>query len=641
MNFPFLFRPIRINSVEIRNRLIVPAMVTNFCNPDNTVSERLINYHVTRARGGFGLNIVEDFAVHPWGKGFHAVGGLWDDRFIKNCTKLTSAIHGVGGKVFIQIYHAGSQTSESITGVQPVAPSAFLHPLKKTLPRELTLWEIEEIIEDFGQAARRSRESGFDGVEIHGSHGYLVAQFMSSYTNRRTDRYGGDLLGRMCFPIDIIRNIRRYAGKDFPVIIRFAGDERISEGRTMEESMVVAQLLEEAGYDGLHVTTATTATQAYIVPPYYAPLALNVEYAEKIKKIVSIPVITTGRIHDPLFAEAILAQGRADMIGMGRASIADPDLPNKIAAGDLEDIRPCIACLQGCIGSLLRDECITCTVNPEVGREMEMKIQPAKTSKRVLVVGGGPGGMETARVAALKGHKVVLCEQTDKLGGQLIIAAMPPHKQGIAHYVKYLINQLHKVGVELRMNTEATVKTIREIAPDVVVVATGAEPVLPPIPGADRKKVLNAWDLLLGKVQTGRNVLVIGGGSVGCETADFLAVQRKRVAIVEILDEVGRDLLERVKYFLFQRLEEEKVNIYSDATVLEILEDGVRLNQNGKIIELSGYDNVVMAVGVRPRKVLVDQMKDTGIKFEVVGDVKKIGNALSAIAGGTELGRRI
>ncbi|HHW44315.1 MAG TPA: FAD-dependent oxidoreductase, partial [Desulfotomaculum sp.] len=468
-----LFQPIKINNVELKNRLVMPAMVTCFGNRDNTVSERLIAYHAARAKGGFGLNIVENFAVHPEGKAFKEVLGLWDDKFIPGSRNLTDAVHRNGGKIFAQIYHAGSQTTEEVIGTQPVAPSAFLHPFLGTLPRELSPVEIEEIIEAFGIAALRSREAGFDGVEVHGSHGYLVAEFMSPYTNRRTDEYGGDLLGRMRFPVEIIKSIRWRVGKDFPVIIRIAGDERVSEGRTLEESRVVARILEEAGYDGLHVTTATTATMPYIAPPYYAPPALNTTYAEVIKKCVTIPVITTGRINDPLIAECILAEGRADLVGMGRASIADPDLPKKLAAGLIEDIRPCVGCLQGCIGNIYFNRPITCLANPEVGREEEMVLSPAVKVKKVLVVGGGPAGLEAARVAARRGHRVILCEKNGKLGGQLNLAAVPPHKQGMAQLVKYMVTQVRKARVEVCLNTEVGLELIKRISPDMVIVATG------------------------------------------------------------------------------------------------------------------------------------------------------------------------
>ncbi|BAF58448.1 MAG: FAD-dependent oxidoreductase [Pelotomaculum sp.] len=641
MKFYRLFQPVKINSVELRNRIVMPPMVTNFGYADNTVSGRLVAYHAARAKGGFGLNIVENFAVHPLGKAFSAVLGLWDDRFIPGCRGLTEAVHRHGGKIFAQIYHAGAQTTENVIGVQPVAPSAVPHPVMGTLPRQLNVEEIEEIVESFGRAARRAREAGFDGVEVHGSHGYLVSEFMSAYTNRRTDEYGGDLLGRMRFPVEIIRSIRRHAGRDYPVTIRIAGDERVSDGRTIEETRVAARLLEEAGYDALHVTTATTATMHYIAPPYYLPPALNVEYAEKIKKCVSIPVITTGCIYDPHFAESILAEGRADLVGMGRASIADPELPCKVAAGLLEDIRPCTGCLQGCIGSLYYGRPITCMANPEVGREEEAVLKPALQAKKVLVVGGGPAGLEAARVAARRGHKVILCEKSGSLGGQLKIAAMPPHKQRMAHLVKYLVNQVKKAGVEIRLATEVDLKLVREISPDTVVVATGGEPFIPAIPGAEGKNVVSAWDVLGGRAGVGGKVLVIGGGSVGCETADFLAVQGKAVDLVEKLDKVGHDMVERVRYFLMQRLLSAKVGIYTEANVLEITGDGVKVERRGVMQELSGYDSIVLALGTRPVNSLVEELSKSKVNYVVIGDAKKPGNALEAIGQAAEAGRAI
>lgn len=527
MEFTRLFDPIRINRLEIDNRFVMPAMVTNFGNEDNTVSDRLIAYHVARAKGGFGLIIVENAAVHPWGRAFSAVLGLWDDRFIGDCRRLTAAVHAAGGKIFAQIYHAGAQTTEKAIGVQPVAPTAFLHPINGTLPRELDKNEIVEIIEAFGQATLRAKQAGFDGVEIHGSHGYLISQFMSPYTNKRTDEFGGDLRGRLRFPIEILQQVRRLVGDDYPVIIRMAGDERISDGRGIEESKIAVRLLDEAGYDAFHITTATTATQYYIAPPYYAGSAINVQYAEQIKRVTAKPVITTGRISDPLMAEEILLEGRADMIGMGRAAIADPELPRKVAQGKLDDVQHCVGCLQGCIGRLYWDVPINCLANSAVGNESQELID-ASEKKKVLVVGGGIAGLETARIAALRGHAVELHEKTGKLGGQLLIAGMPPHKQSILQLVKTKIRQAQQAGVDIHLHSAVDEASVAQIRPDVVVVATGGSPLWPSIPGIDGSSVVGAWDVLLGRMRLGNKILVIGGGSVGCETADFLASRGKQ-----------------------------------------------------------------------------------------------------------------
>jgi 2,4-dienoyl-CoA reductase-like NADH-dependent reductase (Old Yellow Enzyme family)/thioredoxin reductase len=639
MQFTKLFEPVRINTLELKNRILMPAMVTNYGNSDNTVSDRLIAYHAARATGGFGLNIVENFAVHPSGKAFAAVLGLWEDSFIPGCMALTEAVHAAGGKIFAQIYHAGSQTTARVIGAQPVAPTALLHPLNGTLPRALTKEEISGIVEAFGQAARRAREACFDGIEVHGSHGYLISQFMSTYTNRRADEYGGDLLGRLLFPREILACIRKQVGDDFPVIIRIAGDERVSDGRTIEESKIAAKILEEAGYDGFHITTATTATQHYIVPSYYIGAALNVDYARQIKKIVTKPVITTGGIYDPFLAELILAEGRADIIGMGRASIADPELPNKIRAGAVEDICPCVGCLQGCIGYLYYDRPITCLANPDVGREGTLIGVPPGESKKILVVGGGPAGLEAARILAARGHSVMLCEQSDQLGGQFKIACMPPHKQRIAQLLRQMIRRTRQAGVDIHLGQTVTQESVAKIKPDLIVVATGGSPILPVLPGLESCSAVNAWDVLAGRVAVGKKILVIGGGSVGCETADFLASQGKQVTLVEMREDIGVDVVQRVRHFLLQRLEAGKVAVETSATVCQVLSDGIVVEQCGGKRQLTGYDDLVLALGTRSENSLAAALKSDGYEVVVVGDAAKPRDALKAILEAGEIGR--
>jgi 2,4-dienoyl-CoA reductase-like NADH-dependent reductase (Old Yellow Enzyme family)/thioredoxin reductase len=641
MKIERLFEPKKINVVEIKNRLVVPPMVTNLGNSDNTVSDQLIGYHSARARGGFGLIIVEDFAVHPLGKGFSRVLGLWSDDFIKGCSSLVAAVHRAGSKIFAQIYHAGSQTRPEVIGSQPLAPSALLHVWYGVLPRELTRDEIYEVIESFGQAALRARDAGFDGVEVHGSHGYLVAQFMSPFTNKRMDEFGGDLQGRLKFPIEIIQNIRRNLGRDYPVILRLAGDERVRGGRELEETRVIAPILEAASYDALHVTTATTANMPYIVPCNYAPIAVNVDYAEVVKNNVGIPVVTTGRIYDPFVAETILREGRADFIGMGRASIADPELPNKVADNRLEDIRPCIGCLQGCLGSLHVGRPITCLGNPEVGLEGEMEIQKVHERKRVLVVGGGPGGLEAARVAALAGHEVVLYEKSDRLGGQLNIAAVPPQKHEICRLVKYMVAQVKKAGVNVCLQKEVIAEMVAGF--DVTVVATGGQPNIPKMPGLQSSHVIDAWQLLRGEKTTGEKVAVIGGGLTGCEAAHFLSSQRKSVTIIEMLDKIAWDTTDRITFFLFPILEEEKVQIRTSTKVIEILPDGIKVQREKNIKEWRGYDSVVLATGTCSVDDLLERIKSRfrEIRIIVIGDAKEPRNAMDAIAEGAWAGRSI
>jgi 2,4-dienoyl-CoA reductase-like NADH-dependent reductase (Old Yellow Enzyme family)/thioredoxin reductase len=639
MKFTKLFEPVRINSLVMKNRLLMPAMVTNFANRDNTVSDRLIAYHRARTKGGFGLNTTEAVAVHLLGRGFDSGLGLWDDRFIEGFSRLTKAIHDSGGKIVTQIFHAGAQTTAKVIGTQPVAPSALLHPIHNTLPRELRRDEILEIIEAFGQAARRAREAGFDGVEVHASHGYLISQFMSTYTNRRTDEYGGDLSGRLRMPVEVLKSIRRQAGADFPVIIRMAGEERVSDGRKIEETKMAVKLLDEAGYDAFHITSATTATLHYIAPPSYADFALNVPYAEQVKKVTSKPVITTGRIHDPYMAEMILFEGRADIIGMGRSSLADPELPNKILAGALDGIRPCVACLQGCIGHLYLNEPITCLANLDVGREGEVAPPRATAPKKILVAGGGPAGLEASRMLALRGHKVILCEKTEKLGGQLLIASMAPHRQAIAQLLKQMIRAAQEAGVEIRPGTTVTGDLAAEMNPDLVIVATGGKPITPSFPGECACRSATAWDVLAGKVQMGKKILVIGGGSVGCETADFLVSQGKKVTLVEMREDIGLDLVPRVRFFLMPRLN--GVDIKVSSTVCETCADGAVVECQGETKTLDGYDDVVWALGTKSENSLVSELASLQCEVIAIGDSAKIGDALSAMQNARELGASI
>ena len=638
--FEKIFQPITINSVTIKNRLVVPPMVSNFARNDGTVTDTAINYYEARAKGGFGLIVVEALAVHLLGRGYEFGFGIWDDKHISGCTRLTEAVHKGGAKVFAQLIHAGAQTTPAVLGTMPVAPTAMLHPGYNVLTRELTKDEIVELIDAFGQSARRAKEAGFDGVEIHGSHGYLLSQFMSQFTNRRSDEYGGSLANRLRVPIEILKSIRSYCGNDFPVTIRIAGDERVSEGRKIDETKVAIKLLDEAGYDGFHVTSATTASTGFVAPPSYVEPAFNVGFAEKIKKITAKPIITTGRIHDPYLAEMILAEDRADMIGMGRSSIADPELPNKVMRGELDEICPCVACLQGCIGHLYTNTPISCLANPFVGREGEIKIEPAQRAKKILVAGGGPAGLEAAKTLALRGHKVDLYEKTEKLGGQLVLACMPPHKQSIAQLLQYYIKKAKDAGVNIHLQQPVTKELVKEANPDLVVIATGGEAIVPNIPGKELMRSETAWDILAGKVTLGPKVLVVGGGSVGCEVADFLTAQGRQVTLVEMKHDIGADMVKRVRQFLLQRLDSSHVDVQTDNKVCEIRPDGALVchvnAEEGKA--LAGYDGIVWALGTKPDTALAKELEGTTYEVVQVGDCVTIADALAAIQDAQAIG---
>lgn len=635
--FENIFRPIKINSLTVKNRLLVPPMVTNFADKENFATKQSNAYYTARAKGGFGLIVVEALAVHLLGRSYHYGLGLWDDKFIDNLKIMTDESHAYDAKIFAQLIHGGAQTKPDIIGTQTVAPSALLHPGYNVLPREMSKDEILEMIDSFGQAALRAKKAGFDGVEVHGSHGYLVSEFMSQVTNKRTDEYGGSLLGRLTVPIEILKSIRNYCGNDYPVTIRIAGDERLSDGRKIEETKVAIKILDEAGYDAFHVTTANTASTGYVAPPSYVEIALNVNFAEKIKKITKKPIITTGRIHDANLAEMILAEERADIVGIGRSSIADPEFVNKVQKGDLEDIKPCVACLQGCIHHLYTDQPITCLANPLVGHESTFEIEQAKDKKKILIAGGGPAGLEVARILALRGHNVHLYDKAEKLGGQLLIACMPPHKQALANLVKYMVKDLERSGVKVHLETQVNKKLVEEMQPDLVINASGGKAILPNLPGQEHVNAVSAWDLLMGKVTVGVNVLIVGGGSVGLETADFLAEQGKKVTLVEMKDEIGADMVKRVRQFLTKRLDELKTNINVSCKVCEFCSGGAIVDSNGQTKTFDGYDNIVWALGTRPDDTLEKELADCQVKVIKIGDAAKVKDALAALEEAREL----
>jgi len=404
------FSPISVGNVKIKNRLVVAPMVTVYCDTDGMATERFITYHETKAKGGWGMIIVEDYAVDPLGRGFWTPG-LWKDEQIKSHTALTERVHSAGAKIIAQIYHAGRQTASALIGQQPVSASPLPCPVMGEIPRELTITEIKKIVSQFGDTALRAKKAGFDGVEVHGAHGYLIAQFMSKYSNKRTDAYGGPLENRLRFPLEIIADIREKCGPDFLIDFRISGDDKVPGGRTIEETKAIAIKLEKEGVDLLHITAGTYESTWAIIPPMNINPGWIVDYAAEVKKVVNIPVMTVGRINDPFLAESILLSGKADIIAMGRASLADPELPNKFAAGRYEDIRPCIGCQQGCLEILFKNEPIRCLVNPTLGFEYLNELKKARKPRQVTVVGGGPAGLEAARAAALAGHEVTLYEK--------------------------------------------------------------------------------------------------------------------------------------------------------------------------------------------------------------------------------------
>jgi len=647
-----LFSPIKIGTVEVKNRIVMPPMGTGFGTADGTVTERSLNYYEARAKGGVGLVIVEVTNVNAVRTYGINTLGLFDDKQILSWRELAEAVHSHGAKLAAQFMDAGPESLSFLSGIQPMGPSIVASRIWQQIPRELSIEEIEGVIDDFAEAARRGREAGLDAIEIHAAHGYaMVGSFLSPFFNKRTDAYGGSLEGRLKLLLEIVKRIKAKAGPDFPIIVRMSGDDRVPGGRTLQETQFIAPILVEAGIDALEISGGSVpATFWAVVPPSGTPLALNAPFAEAVKQVVSVPVICVGRINSPQLAEFVIANGKADLVSMGRALMADPEMPKKAAAGNFEDIAPCVADNYGCLGSANQGKPATCIMNPAMGREKEMAIVAAKKPKRVLVAGGGPAGLEVAWVAALRGHQVSLFEKERKLGGQVNLASVPPYMQEISQLITYLSRQIEKAGVKVELGTEVTPELVQKMKPHVVIVATGAAPMVPDdIPGIDKEKVVTAWDILAGKAaQTARNVVILGGGLVGCETADFmtgtgdnLGADRTDVTILEMLEDVASDMVPEPRHLLMQRLHAKGVKVMTSAKVKEILDDGVLFMRDGEEGSIHNADYVVLALGSRPVDHLSEKIKGKVAEVYVIGDAKEPRKVLEATAEGAEVGRKI
>jgi 2,4-dienoyl-CoA reductase-like NADH-dependent reductase (Old Yellow Enzyme family)/thioredoxin reductase len=622
---------------------------------DEKVHQNLIDYHAAIAKGGCGLNIVEVAAVHPSSRGAHYLG-IYDDSFLPGLTALTRAIHEAGGKASIQLWHAGRMTNtEDTRGIPIVAaspipapfPEMFTWLLSRTTtvsvaetPKELTKSEIKEIVEAYGDAALRAKKAGFDCVELHGSSGYLLANFMSPLSNIRTDEYGGSPENRFRFAGEVIADIRRKTGKDFPIIYRISGDEMVEGGMKIEYTVEMCKLLEKAGVDAIDAFSGAGSINPHAgCPPLDVSPGCNIGFAIAIKKVVKIPVGSAGRINDPVLADNFIKEGKADFVDIGRGQIADHQFCNKAQRGDFDSITKCIGCNQGCLGRLAVG--ISCLRDPSVGREVEYTLKTAEKKKKILVAGGGPAGLEAARTLKARGHDVTLCEKSGNLGGQFYLAGLAPRKQEMADAALQMGRMAEKAGVVIKLDTPLTKEILNEIKPDEVVVATGSDPLVPKIPGVDKSNVMTAIDVIRGIKETGKSVVVIGGGLVGMETAEYLSARGKKVTIVEMLDEIGKDLNSLRKPFVFEALKKDNVEVYVSAVCREIKDQGIIIEQNGGLKEISGIDTIVIATGAKSNNNVTGMLKEMNYTYHVIGDAKNAGKALDAIWDGAELARAI
>ena len=592
------------------------SMGTNLAGTEGFVTDEMISYYVERAKGGVGLIMTELVTVDfPLGNGIERQLSIDDDKYLPGLRRLTTQIHRYGSKVFIQLNHAGNRAKPEITGMLiPVSSSNVPSNLVNVEPRPLTLEEIANLIDSFGRAALRAKEAGFDGIDLHFAHGYLIHQFLSSYTNKRLDCYGGVIKNRARLALEILERCRHKVGENFPISCKITGREYVYGGINLKEARSLCCFLEEKGIDAIQVSGGVPESSDHFpVPPMYSPRGCYIGLAESIRKAVKVPVIAVGRINNLQLANRIVDSGKADLVAMGRAFLADPCFPRKAQDGKVEEIRTCLGCNQGCRG---RDRTkylvVGCVLNPRTGREKdETEIVPAEVPKNILVVGAGPGGMEAARVAGLRGHQVTLIEKQKRLGGQLRVAARPPRRGEFRHLINWYRIQMKKLRVRVHLGQKATPNLIRSISPDVVILATGSCPLILEIGGYRPKKLVGVSEILEGKIKTGRKVVIIGGGGVGLEAADFLAVRGKRVTVIEKLSEVGRDLEGYTKKVLMGRLAKNRVKILTDAIIDKVKGKKILIDWNGGKKEEIAFDGpLINATGVEANKELFRLCKE-------------------------------
>ena len=630
MKFNAMFQPINIGPMTVKNRFVVPPMGNNFANTDGSMSEQSVAYYRERAKGGFGLITIEATVVHKGAKGGPRKPCLYDDSTIESFRKLVDACHAEGAKVSVQLQNAGPEGNAKNAGAPIEAATSIPADCGRDTPKEVTTEEVYELVKGYGLAAKRAMEAGVDAVEIHMAHGYLVSTFLSPRTNKRLDEFGGSFENRMRFSRLIIEEVKKMTEGKIAVLARINSCDEVPGGLDVHDSAAIAAYLEGCGLDAIHVSRAVHIRDEFMWAPTVTHGGFSASQVEEIKRAVSIPVITVGRYTEPQFAELMVKEGRCDLVAFGRQSLADPHMPLKAQEERLEDMIPCIACLQGCVANKYAGNPICCLANPFLGHEAQ-EIAPAEKAKKVMVIGGGVAGLCAAFIAQEKGHQVTLYESSDKLGGNMRLAAYPPGKGDITNMIRSYIVCCQKAGVTIKMNQEVTLDLIKEEKPDSVIVASGSRTLILPIEGIDNPAIIHGSDLLDGKRAAGKKVLVVGGGMVGCETAAFLGEQNHDVTVIEFRDTVGADVIHEHRVYLMKDFEDYGIKEITGAKVCKFYEDGVEYETaDGQRHESRGYDSVILSMGFRNYNPFGEEIKAIVPDTYVIGDAIRARRALDA-----------
>ena len=639
-----LLEELKIGSMTVKNAVFMAPMSLGYESPDGTVNETMQEYWLARARGGVGCIITDALSVDPDVPYLGNTLCFRNEESIASYRRFTDRIHEYGTKIIPQITHPGPESVSAFRGIPPVASSVYLNSMAQRT-RAVTLEEIPGIIQKYAKGAYDARRAGFDGIELHCAHAYmLLGSFLSPMRNKRTDRYGGSLDNRARLLCEVLDAIREACGPDFPVILRMSGSERDEQGNTLEDMKYLVPVLERHGVAAFEISGGTQYERCNkIIPCHGEVQGVNVPEAEALHEAASVPVIVVGKINEPRFAGYLVDSGKVDGVVLGRALIADPDFVNKMEAGDYEGIAPCAACAIGCVGEQTKRHPASCVINPAAGREKELELTAAEQPKRVVIVGGGIGGMACARAFAVRGHEVVLLEREMELGGQMRLACIPPHKQ--SKWIVYLEHELERLSVDVRLNTAADRAVIDGLAPEVLILATGAKEMLPPVPGIDPEQAVTAWQVLSGEtVIPGGNVLVVGGGMVGCEICEYLMHQKRgslHITMIEMADEIGAGMVVNNRVPTMIRLNRPEITMMTGTKLMSVNGSDVTVERHGVQETFGGFTHVIYACGARPARALFDELKEAYPEAVLIGDASQPAQALEAVRQAVETAVRL